>query len=90
MLLEVDESHELLPARDPHRILPAELVRTLRERGQPGPWVEKDPDTRALAVRRQQAEEAARAAWGAVSFADLALNGGPDANSRHARAQAAH
>lgn len=72
---EFGDTHALLPARDPERLSPADLLRCLRERGEVGIWAEKDSTTRQLEAYREQAEDAARQAWGSVSFAELASNG---------------
>jgi len=73
LVRKAEGRNELVPGADPHTLSPADVLRSLRELGERGIWVEKDSLTRDLDSRRTAAEEAARRAWGGSTIAELAL-----------------
>jgi hypothetical protein len=88
LLCKGDERNELVPGVDPHGLSPADVLRALRELGERGIWVEKDPMTHDLEAWRQAADEAARRAWGGLTIVDVALGERRPGQNREARPSA--
>jgi len=74
MIVEDDEGR-LMPARDPRRLSPAEVLEALRRRGEEARWDDDDPAARRLEGLARRAEEAWQKVWAEITLAQLATEG---------------
>lgn len=71
-VVQVEADERLAPGRDPNQLTPAELLDLLRQRGEEGIWLNRDPLTQRLDALCTEMSNADRAVAGNVSIADLA------------------
>lgn len=72
-VVQVETGECIAPGRNPNDLTPAELLDLLRQRGEQGIWLNRDPLTQRLDALCTEMSKASGAVTGNVSIADLAV-----------------
>ena len=73
LIVATEDDARLLPTRDPEHVSPADVLLALRRHGEAEIWGKKDETIHILERQLRAAEDAAHAAWGQATLADMAL-----------------